>query len=186
MVQIKAVKLLDNAPFGRFPGTTTLYPLDKLADARLAEFVSMWVTSTLNQPVTLQVIANDQDDPSSTISPANLGGAVNLASGGTTTQRAAFTVNLQDHHHQFYGLSVTTQATAPTAGRLDVVAYVWQRQVEGLLQEIAEAQRNAGGPGAGGPTPSPPGGSETGGGDGGGGGGPPPVSPSGFMGRRRR
>lgn len=137
-MKITLTALLDNAPFGRFPSASTEYPLDKLLDARQGEFCTIWLTSTLNQAVTIQPIGNDQDDPGSVISPVDLGGSVSLPSGGTTTQRLLFTINTRDHRAQFYGLTVTTGATAPTAGRLDVIAYLWTPETDDLLREVRD------------------------------------------------
>lgn len=138
-MKIALTKLIDNAAFGRFPGTSTEYALDKFLDARQGEYVSIWLTSSLNQAVTVQVIGNDQDDPGgSVLSSVDLGGAVAVATGGTVTQRHLFTVNTRDYRAQFYGMTVTTGGTAPTAGRLDVVAYIWTPELDELIRQLLE------------------------------------------------
>lgn len=136
MHRITVVKLLDNGPAARFPTASTLYALDALADSAHGHSVSLLAISTLNQAVSLQLIGNDENDPGSTLSAMNMGGAVALAAGGTTTQRQGFTVNLTDYRSQYYGLTVTTGATAPTTGRLDVTARLWTPQTDELLAGI--------------------------------------------------
>lgn len=135
-MKITAVKLLDNVSFERVPTAATEYAPDEVCDARGAESVTIWVTSTLNQAVTIQVTGNDEDDPGSLTSLDDIGGAAPVAIGSTTTQRRSFTVNLTDYRYQFYGVTVLTGATGPTAGRLDVTAYLWHRETDDLLREL--------------------------------------------------
>ena len=125
MMKIVPCKLFDNVPFGSFPTANTLYVPNQLCDARQALAATIYVTSTLDQAVNLQVVGNDTNDPSSDVSPVFIGGVV-LLRAATPTQRVGLTINLNDHRHQYLGITVTTRGNAPAAGRLDAVAYVWE------------------------------------------------------------
>ena len=92
-MKINTFPLADNAVFGQFASAATRYTLDKVADARDADFVSIWVTSTLNQAVTLQVVANDRESPS-TASAVDIGEGLSVPSGATITQRQMFNICL--------------------------------------------------------------------------------------------
>ena len=135
-MKIERYTLADNVPFGRFASATTEYGLDRLAPTEQADKVAIWITSTLNQAVTLQVIGNEADSGTDLTDPEDIEVAALLASGATTAQRMMFTVNTRDYWVPFAGLTVLTGATAPTAGRLTVTVRTGVPETDSLLQRL--------------------------------------------------
>ena len=152
-MKIYPVILANNLPFGRFPSITTEYGLDAMVDTRECERVNIWLTSTLNQAVTVQLVGCDENLPLALTRQVDLGGTDTVADGSTTASRLLKTLELRASSPEYVGLTVLTGGTAPTAGRLIAVASQWVpeteellRMIGGLLTQMASWYK-AGGPG---------------------------------------
>lgn len=113
--------LLLDAAATRFSAASTEYPLDAMAETGLADRVSFYLNSNANQALTAQVVGHGTDSPRDLNGLLDVGGSVSLPA---TTGRIAMTVNLDDNWHPWYGITLTTGTTAPTSGRVRVVAVV--------------------------------------------------------------
>ena len=120
--------LARSLPFGLFAATTTEYALDATAPGDEAELVTIYLFSALNQTVTVQRVG--QPSPQPTVEDANkfdVGASVSVAQG----EAHSLSIDRRLHPHSNYGLTVTTGATAPTAGNFTAYARVWPKHDSG-------------------------------------------------------
>jgi hypothetical protein len=115
-MHIQQTVLADSVPFGIFGSTNTEYPLDAMADTGLADKVTFYVQSTLDQAVTVQVVASGENSPRNLQELNDVGASISVADGSSTPQKAALSVNLEDNWHPWYGLTVETGGSAPSSG----------------------------------------------------------------------
>ena len=111
----------------RPPTASTAFPMPKIADARMAESLIIYIRSTCDQAVTVQPVGNVVDDPR-VASVFDVGAAQTLAIGSTTETRLVLQLNLPNNWAPYMGVTVAAGGTAPTAGFVFAVAYlrVWQ------------------------------------------------------------
>lgn len=142
MVQqmIRSVILAENLPFGFFPDVSTSYGLTYMAQSGFADKVTFRVQGSLNQDVTIQVVASDSDTPRDLNQLLTVGAGVTLPDGSTATQTIGMTVNLEDNWWPWVGLILTTGATAPTAGQLLSALAILRPSTQEFLAESLRRQ----------------------------------------------
>lgn len=114
-------------------GTSTTYGLDKMVNARLAENLTLIITSTLDQAITAQLVGHVGDSPNDLNSLVNIGSTVSITAGNSAMQIAGISLNLRTDWYPYIGLTIIT-ATAPTTGQVQVYAYGrrWLKADEGI------------------------------------------------------
>lgn len=114
-----------NAPAGSIGTANTTYYCRTMVDTRTADKLTLIVTSTLNQSVTVQVVGHPvANQPSDALNLVNVGASQSIGAGNTTQQRATFGVDLATAFFSYFAVTVATGATAPTSGNLQVYALV--------------------------------------------------------------
>lgn len=138
--------LADGMPFGLFNTINTEYSLQGLAPGDNARLVVIYITSTFDQDVTAQAVGQPQGQPSAVqTAKVNIGGSVTIE--GNDTDLDAITIRRDTHPHSFYGLTIATGATAPTAGAINVFARVWEEhepdsaEIQRLTHDQAQLQQ---------------------------------------------
>lgn len=122
-----------------FPSTSTTYYPCGAVDASQADKVTIYVSSSLNQAVTIQLLGNSEDAGRSSGQWLTVGASQSIGVGSTAMTKLALTVNLQDFWHRFFSVSVATGGTAPTAGNLTVMAVVRELVAQDMQEIVAEA-----------------------------------------------
>lgn len=102
-----------------YANSTTFY-LDKLLDARLAAKVLLVITNSTGDAMTIQVVGHTRNTPNDVNGLFNIGGTQSLpATGGGL----AFGIDLTTDWYPYLGVTVLTDASAPTTGRVTVQAF---------------------------------------------------------------
>ena len=102
---------------------STTYYCSKLLDAKLASKVVIVLLNTTGDALTVQMVGHTVDSPSDINGLINIGGTQTLPS---TNLPLALGLNLDSDWMPYLGVTVLTDASAPSAGRV-VVRAVGQR-----------------------------------------------------------
>lgn len=145
MAHYKEFILARSRPFGAFPDISTTYALEELAEGDNADRLTIYISSSLNQDVVIQPVGQVSGQPSAaTTETFDIAGSITVASGVPRS----VTIRSDVYAHSFYGATLTTGGTAPTAGDITVVARVWERheaifpaEALTLLQQLALGQQ---------------------------------------------
>lgn len=122
-MEIKEVVLGGQLPAAFFTATSTEFGLETLAESAFADQVLFLIDSTLDQPVTAQIIGHRRNDARDAAQQVAVGASVTIAAGNSTPQHDSIGLALSDGNwHRWVGINITTGATAPTTGLLEVVA----------------------------------------------------------------
>lgn len=101
----------------------TTYYCDKLLDARLANRVLLRLTNTTGDAMTVQVVGHTSDNPSDAQGLVNIGGTQSLAATTGAGNPLSFGIDLATDWYPFLGVTVLSDASAPSTGRVIVRAY---------------------------------------------------------------
>ena len=105
-------------------GTSTTYYLDALLDARRADKVVLYVDSTCDQALTVQVVGSMANDPSTPTALVNIEASQTLAAGSSAASRLSLGIDLEINWHFFLGVTIASGGTPPTTCRVTVMAAI--------------------------------------------------------------
>ena len=104
-------------------GTSETSYLDSMVDLSQADKVTFYITSSLNEPISIQVVGSQQPSGKDVNALVNVGLLHPIPKGNEAVQRIAVSVNLLDYWHKFLGVAIVT-GVAPTSGDVGVIVSV--------------------------------------------------------------
>lgn len=121
MVLVPIQKELTSRNF-RPVGTSTTQGIADMVDTQGADKIVLYVLSTMDQAVTIQLVGAYQNVPGNTANLINIGSSFSQGVGNTTQSINAIELVLDEIWHPYLGITVATGGTAPTVGALQVFA----------------------------------------------------------------
>jgi len=110
-------------------GTNTTQGIGKMLDAVGADKIVVYIVSTLDQAVTIQLVGSYIDSPGNTQHLIALGSSFSQGIGSTAQSVNSIELVLDEVWHPYIGITVLTGGTAPTVGTLQVLArgqrWIW-------------------------------------------------------------